>query len=185
MWSVIAMTSKCPVFPYRSITSRTDSFPSLQRVCTWKSQSRNGSYPGTLGPHIEMLAVSRAMPQNLGPEVPNIQGEHAPLAHGHVPPGRRPDPAAGGHLDAAHGREPPAEIRILAVEFNRLIEAADARERIGSHREIAAVQNRAETKRVVHQQVRGGGHQDVVEANQHAAAQIPVVKPVRAGHTDG
>src|SRR5215471_7730572 len=117
MWSVIAITSKCPVLPYRSMTSRTDRRPSLQRVCAWKSQSRNGSYPGTLGPHIEMLAVGRPMPQDLGPEVSNVQRKHAPLPHRHVPARGCPHPAAARHTDTPHGGEPASQVGVLAVKL--------------------------------------------------------------------
>src|SRR5262245_56873792 len=111
------------------MTSRTDSFPSLQRVCTWKSQSRNGSYPGTLGPHIEMLAVGRPMPQDLGPEVPNVERKHSPLPHRDIPPGRGPHPAPGRHPHATDGRQPPSEVGVLAVKFDGSVEPADASQR--------------------------------------------------------
>src|SRR5215831_606667 len=110
------MTSKWPVRPYRSMTSRTDRRPSLQRVWTWKSHSRNGSYPGTLHPHVEMLAVGRPMPQNLGPEVSNVQRKHLALPHGLVAPRGRPDPALRTHAHASERRKATAEIGVLSVE---------------------------------------------------------------------
>src|SRR5215467_1497348 len=184
MWSVIAMTSKCLVLPYRSMTSRTDRRPSLHRVCTWKSQSRNGSYPGTLGPHIEMLTVGRPVPQNLGPEVPYVERKHPPLPHRHVAPCGRPYPAPGRHPDTADRRETAPEVGVLTVKLDRAVEPPDACECVRPHREIAAIQDRADTECVMDEHVRRGRDQDVVEANQCAAAQIPVVEPIGPGHTN-
>src|SRR5690242_11811126 len=138
------MTSKCPVRPYKSITSRTERRPSLQRVCTWKSQSRKGSYPGTLHPHVEMLAVGGAVPQDLGPEIPHVKRKHLALPHRVIPPGRRPHPAAGAHPHASDFGESPPKIRVFAVKLDRAIEAPDALECVRTHGEVAAVENRAE-----------------------------------------
>ena len=98
---MIAMTSKRRVRPYRSTTSRSESRPSLHCVWTWKSQSRNGSYPGTSGPHVQMVGVRRPVPQDLRPEVADVELEHRPLAHGAIPARRRPDPAVARDVDAA------------------------------------------------------------------------------------
>src|SRR5207342_2320798 len=104
----MATTSKWPVRPYRSITSRTDRRPSLQRVWTWKSHSRNGSYPGMmlLGPYVEMFAVGGPVPQDLGPEVAHVQAEHFSFPHHDVAARRCPHPAIAAHRDAADSRQP-------------------------------------------------------------------------------
>src|SRR5262249_41939123 len=158
----------------RSMTSRTDRRPSLQRVCTWKSQSRNGSYPGTLRPHIEMLAVGRPVPQNLGPEVPNVERKHPSLPHRHVSPRGCPHPAAAGHPDATDRGEPSPEVGVFTVKLDRPIEPSDARERVRPHREVAAVQNRTDAECVMNEHMRRRRNQDVVEPDEHAAAEIPV-----------
>src|SRR5579871_853766 len=184
MWSVMAITSNRFVRPYRSTTSRSDRRPSLQFVCTWKSQSRNGSYPGTSGSHVEMLAIRRTVPQDLGPEVSHVQAEDGPLAHRTIPPRRRPHPALAAHDDAAERRQAAAEVRVLAVELDRRVEAADARERVAPHREVAAVEDRAEPQRRVHDQMRRRRDEPVVQPDERPAGAIPVVEAVRTGDRD-
>src|SRR5262245_22955920 len=121
------------------MTSRTDRRPSLHVVCTWKSHSRNGSYPGTLHPHIQMVGIRRTMTQDFGPEISNVQAKHLALAHHAIPPRRRPDPTVARQHDGPDRCQSPAKIRVLAVKFHRAIEAANPVERLTPHREIAAV----------------------------------------------
>src|SRR6476646_5171482 len=159
------MTSNRPVLPYRSTTSRTERRPSLQRVCTWKSHKRNGSYPGTSGPHVQMIPIGWSMVQDFRPEIPNIEIEHRTLAHCAIPSRRGPHPAITRHFDPSERCEPPAEIRVLAMKLDGPIEAADRFQSPRSNGEISAVKNRAQPETVVYQHVCGRRHQMVVQSN--------------------
>jgi hypothetical protein len=46
-------------------------------------------------------------------------------------------------MDRSEWRQPPPEVGIFTVEFDRAIEAADALERRAPDREVAAVEHRA------------------------------------------
>ncbi len=50
--------------------------------------------------------------------------------------------------------------------------------------EIAAVEDRADSERVVDERMRRRRHERVVGANQRPARPVPVVEPIRAGDTD-
>src|SRR5262245_344067 len=92
-----------------------------------------------LGSHVEMLAVGRAMPQNLGPEVADVKAEHGALAHRAVSPRRGPHPAVTGQFNPSDRCQPAAKVGVLAVELEALVESADLGERFAAHREVAAV----------------------------------------------
>src|SRR5258708_26399437 len=133
------------------MTSRSDSGTSLHRVCTWKSQSRNGSYPGTLGPHVEMVPIGRPVPEDFRPEVPDVQIEHRSLAHRPVAPRRGPHPAARIQIHEADGRQPSAKIRVLPMEFDAAVETSNAPQPLSSPGEVPALQNRPQSARRMHQ----------------------------------
>src|SRR5476649_2052184 len=111
----MATTSKSFVWPYKSTTSRMERRPSLHVVCTWKSQSRNGSYPGTSDPYVNVVAIRRTMPENLRPEIAHVERKDGPLPHRVIAARGRPDPAIAGELHATTRREPAAEIGVFAV----------------------------------------------------------------------
>src|SRR5262245_12568818 len=121
------MTSNFPVWPYRSTTSRTVRRPSLHCVCTWKSQSRKGSYPGMalltrlhapgyrlpwrngslesgVGSrltNIDMRSVFGAMVQDFGSKVAHVETEHGALPHRDVPARRGIKKAVVAQFDPA------------------------------------------------------------------------------------
>src|ERR1700682_3124829 len=95
------------------------------------------------GPHVSVLGVRGSMAKDLGPEVSDIESEYLPFAHRAVPARRRPHPAFPRQLDRSQRRQTPREIRVLAVKFDRAIEATDPIERLPPHCEVAAVQHRA------------------------------------------
>src|SRR5262245_65340881 len=94
------------------------------------------------------------MAKNLGPEIPDVEPEDSALPHRPVPPGRRPEPTVVCDLDRAMRRQPPAEIRIFAVEFDRRVEAANAVQHIPPDREIPSVEHGADPERPVDEEMR-------------------------------
>src|SRR5262249_20071726 len=129
--------------------------------------------------NIEMLSIGWSVPEDLRPEVSNVQPEHRSLAHRAIAARGRPDPAVAAQRDAADRRQPPAEVRVFAMELDRTVEAADLGERVASDGEVAAIQNRADPERVVQQNVGWGRHAPVVRAHESTAAEVPVVEAVR------
>src|SRR5262245_37458198 len=123
-----------------------------------------------------MVGISRTMTQDLGPEIANVKTKHLPLPHRAITARRCPNPAPARQHDRTERRQPPGQVRILAVELDGLVEAADACERIPADGEIAAVKNRAETKAVMNQDMGGRRDDEVVRANQRPAEPVPVIK---------
>src|SRR5262249_57141626 len=97
----MAITSNRRVLPYKSTTSRSDSRPSLQVVWTWKSQSKNGSYPGTLHPHVEVLAIGGPMPPHPRPKNPHPQAKEPAPSPRPLAARGKPDPPHPPHIHPA------------------------------------------------------------------------------------
>src|SRR5262245_28086638 len=113
-----------------------------------------------------MTTVGRTMTKDFRPEIAHVQTENLSLAHGPIPTSGGPDPPLAADRAASDRREPPPEIRVFAVEFDRPVEAADRRERAGTHREVATVQNRAQFQPAMDEQMRRRRDQNVVQPNQ-------------------
>src|SRR5262249_60989424 len=92
-----------------------------------------------------MTRVGRRMTHPLRPEIAHVQPAHVPRSHFAVAPRGGPHPAIAAEPHAADRRQAPAEIRVLAVKLDLLIEAADRLERVAMDGEVAAVQNCSET----------------------------------------
>src|SRR5262245_18401234 len=101
-----------------------------------------------------MRLVRWTVPQNLRPEVPDVEAAHGSGAHRTISPGRRPHPAVLAERDAADGREAPAQVRIFAVELDGAIEPADSRQRLAADSEVAAVEDGAGVERRMQKPVR-------------------------------
>src|SRR5262245_35182918 len=122
------------------------------------------------------------MSQNFGAEVSNVQPEDAAFSHGAISPRRRPHPTVATDFDAADWCQPAPEVRILAVKFNRPVEAANSSERATPDSEIAAVENRAKPEHVVNGELRRCRQYDVIGTGEETTAPVPVVKAIRTGN---
>ena len=107
------------------------------------------------------------------------------LPHRLVAARRRVDEAARRQHDRADLREPAPDVRVLAMKLDGGVEAADRLERIPVNGEVPAVEHRPHAQHALGQEVRRRGEGVVVEANQQAAGEIPVVKAIAAGHRRG
>ena len=137
-----------------------------------------------LRPHVQMLAIGGAMAQNLRPEISHIETYDLSLPHRAIAPGRCPDPTIPAHLDRAARRQAAAQIRVLAMEFDATVEAADRGEGVSPDREISAIQDGADPERVVYQRMRRRRDHEVVRTNQCAPVEIPIVETIRPRDAD-
>src|SRR5262249_27222367 len=128
-----------------------------------------------------MGAIRRLVPEDLRPEVAHVQPADFTRAHRAVAARRRPHPAVPAERDASDGGEAAAEVRVLAVELDGAVEAADPRERILTNGEIAAVENGADAERLVDAPVRRRRHHHVVHPDERGAAAMPIVEAIRSG----
>src|SRR4029078_1748886 len=124
------------------------------------------------------------MTKYLGPEMPDVEAEDLVFAERSIAARRRPDPALARYVNRPERGQPAPEIGVLAVKLDRAIEAANAIKRIPAHREIAAIKNGARADEVVDQDSGGRRDDRVVGTKDETAGKIPVVKPVRAGHSN-
>src|SRR5262245_56261045 len=131
-----------------------------------------------------MITISRSMAENLRPEISYVQTEHSAPAHRVVPAGRGPYPAFPRDGNRSERRQPPPEIRVLAMELDRTVESADARQRVASDGEVASIENRARIHQVVHHHVRRRRDHIVIRTNQGPADPVPIVETVRARDRD-
>src|SRR5688572_6281073 len=115
-------------------------------------------------PDVEMNRIFRPMMENLGDEVADIEAEHSGLAHRVVAPRRCVEVTVVSQMDIADARQPPAKIGVLAVKFDRGVEAADAVESTATHGEIAAVEHHADAQHVLHENVRRRTEREVIGA---------------------
>ena len=99
----------------------TDSLPSLHCVWTWKSQSRNGSYPGIVQTCLtsRCVRVLRPMVQHLRREVADVEPEDRALPHRDVAARRGVQVAVVEQADAgrsANSRRP----RLVSSPWNSI-----------------------------------------------------------------
>src|SRR6185503_4868055 len=93
-------------------------------------------------------------------------------------------PAVRADVDAADCGQPPPQVRVFPVEFNRAVEPADLLQRLAPDGEVAAVEDRAAVQRPVYEKMRRRRNRQVVGANERTAPPVPVVETVRSGHAD-
>src|SRR5688500_8354483 len=108
------------------------------------------------------------MAQQFGREVPDVEPEDGPLAHRHVAARGRVQEAVVAEPYLSELEQPPADVGVLTMELDRRVEAADRVERFPAHREVAAVEDGADAKHVLDEQLRGGGEREVIGANEQA-----------------
>src|SRR6185503_330199 len=91
-------------------------------------------------PHVDMCRILRPVMQQLGDEVAHVETEHLALPHRHVAARGGVEVAVVKEADLADRIQAAAQVRVLAVEFDGGVEAADARERLAANSEIAPVE---------------------------------------------
>src|SRR5262249_59613559 len=81
-----------------------------------------------------------------------------------------------------NGRQTPPQVRILAVELDRGVEAADRFERAPADGEVAAVEHRADAQYPLRRDMRERRERMVVRPGARVTDPVPVVELVRPGH---
>ena len=146
-------------------------------------RDRKGSYPGMQSDlsHVEMRGVLGPVMQNLRREVADVETEDRALPHRHVAARRGVEVAVVEEADASDGKQPPADVGVLAVKLDRGVEPADARQRVGADGEVAAVEDRADAQDVFDEQLRRRRQREVVGADEQSSPPVPVVEAIRPG----
>src|SRR5262245_35087199 len=107
-------------------------------------------------PHVQMDGVFRAVIEELGYEVPDVETEDFELSHRDVPPRRCVKVTVVAELHLADRQQPPADVRVFSMELDGRVESANTLERVPAHREITAVEDRADTQEVFDEQLSHG-----------------------------
>ena len=125
------------------------------------------------GANVFVGGVGRAMEEDLGAEIPDVEAEHLSAPHRLVAARGREDPARLPQPHAARFRDAAREVRVFAVKLDRRVEAADGLERIAPDGEVSAVEHGAEAEHVLREHVRQRREAVVVHADEHAARRCP------------